>query len=161
MIPQRLDPTDCLADRRVSRRVRVCCDASLKTMSRQMTGQLIDISREGAKFRTGFPPREGSTALLAWAEREVVCTVAWMRDDTCGLIFAEPISAAAVAETEDHERIAELPVASVGNIALGRRRGASEPIAPPPPMPQCTAAGGDLSFAQILARYKRTGSWTA
>lgn len=124
MEPLRNCDSDAFVERRASRRVEVTCEAVLETMTQRFAGRLLDMSEAGARLRLDDMPHSGSTALLRWAGHEAVCTVAWTRDEDCGLAFTKPICPEVVAETAALNRVVEMPIASVGNIAQGQRRSA-------------------------------------
>lgn len=152
-------------ERRASRRVHVTCPAMLQTMTTQTKGCLGDISDSGARFEADHPPGVGSTALLRWNGHEAVCTIVWSEGNACGLSFKDPLAAEIVAETAAQTRVFDMPIASVGKIAQGQRRSTSflktapmedVPAVVPEPAP---AAGSNASLAEVLARFRRTGSW--
>lgn len=176
MEPVRCHEPETPVERRASRRVQVTCSAELLTMTTQTAGKLADISQAGARFEADDPPGAGATAVLRWGDHETVCTIAWSQGGACGLSFARPLSAEVVAETAAMNRVFELPIASVGNITQGRKRSMpflrSAPAEQPPQaearMPggggearggPPHAAIGKASLAEVLARYRRTGTW--
>jgi hypothetical protein len=170
MEPLRCHEPETPVERRASRRVRVTCDAALLTMTTQTAGSLSDISEAGARFEAPDPPGAGATALLRWGAHEAVCTIVWSEGGACGLSFTRPLSDDVVAETAAMNRVLELPIASVGNITQGRKRSMpflkTAPAEDPPremrapDEPSAHAAIGSGSLAQVLARYRRTGSWS-
>lgn len=166
MEPQPSFEPETLAERRASRRVRVTCDAALLTMTTQTSGSLVDISEAGARFEAAEPPGSGATALLRWNNREAVCTIVWSEGEACGLSFANPLPAEVVAETAALDRVLELPIASVGNITQGRKRSLSflktapaEPVLSGDSVEAPAPGIGGASLAEVLAHYRRTGSW--
>lgn len=176
MEPLRCHEPETSVERRASRRVRVTCDASLLTMTTQTAGSLTDISEAGARFEAGDSPGAGATALLRWGGHEAVCTIVWSEGGACGLSFSRPLTADVVAQTAAMDRVIDLPIASVSNITQGRRRSMpflrSAPVERPPQAGEemsereCEPCGdpphaaiGKVSLAEVLARYRRTGSW--
>lgn len=157
---------ETLAERRASRRVRVTCNAALLTMTTQTSGSLVDISEAGARFEAADPPGAGATAVLRWNDREAVCTIVWSEGEACGLAFAKPLPAEVVAETAALDRVLELPIASVGNITQGRKRSLAflktapvEPAAHVEPVEPSPPGTTGSSLAEVLAHYRRTGTW--
>lgn len=184
MEPLRSYDPETYVERRASRRVEVTCEAVLQTMTTLTRGALADISESGARFEATDPPGAGATALLRWGSHEAVCTIAWSDDGACGLTFKHALSLEVVAETAALNRVFELPIASVGNISQGQKRSmpflkrapVEEPSSPPVAVPQACepssppsapiaedepphAAIGRVSLAEVLARYRRTGTW--
>jgi hypothetical protein len=113
-----------LIERRAARRSRATCGASLQTLTGESFGELWDISETGARIRIANPPARGETAILRWGTEHAMCRVVWSQDDTCGLSFESPMSAEVVASTARLIGIVEQPVATIGNIPVGRRRSA-------------------------------------
>lgn len=87
-------------------------------------GTIGDMSKTGARFESAEAPGKGATALLKWGKHEAVCTIVWHDDQACGLWFKQALDAEIVDETAALDRVVELPIASVGNITQGRKRGA-------------------------------------
>lgn len=137
----------------------------LQTMTTVTHGTLCDISRSGARFEAVEPPGAGATALLRWGNHEAVCTIVWSEDNSCGLLFKQVLADEIVAETAALNRVIEMPIASVGNITQGRKRSMpflkTAPVEEPLPaaVPAAPAAGTSTSLAEVLARYRRTGTW--
>lgn len=170
MEPLRSYETDTFDERRASRRVHVTCPAVLQTMTTQTKGCLGDISDAGARFEAEHPPSAGATALLRWNGHEAVCVIVWSEGEACGLAFKQPLSPDVVAETAALTKVLDMPIASVGKIAQGQRRSASflktAPVEPdaeehrlPPPSTPSPVAGPSNSLAEVLARFRRSGSW--
>ena len=124
MEPLRSYDGDAYVERRASRRVEVACEAVLETMTQRFAGHLFDMSEAGARVRLTDTPHVGSTAVLRWCGHEAVCTVVWTNDEDCGLSFTKPVAAELVAETAALNRVIDMPIASVGNIAQGQKRSA-------------------------------------
>lgn len=93
-------------------------------MTWEFAGQLWDMSEAGARLQLADPPPVGATALLRWTGREAVCTVVWADGEMCGIAFTRPVSPEVVAEAAGLNRVVDLPIAQVGNIAQGRKRSA-------------------------------------
>lgn len=138
-----LEPAE-VADRRLSRRVRVTCEAVLETLTGDFSGQLWDISEGGARLQLAAPPQVGLTARLRWAEHEALCHVIWSDGEMCGVAFDRPLPAAVVTGTAELNRVIELPIARVGNIAAGRKR--ARPVSPVISVP-AEAPVGDIERA--------------
>lgn len=134
------DPDD-FVERRASRRLRVTCDAVIETLTGQATGKLWDISEHGARLELSSPPETGATARLRWAGYEEVCRVVWSQGDRCGVAFDRPLDQSVVVETAELNRVIELPIARVANIAPGRRRSWS---ALPAPVGQAESASSAI-----------------
>lgn len=122
--PLRCYETEPFVERRASRRVEVTCAATIQTITMECAGHLVDISQAGARLRVEDAPRVGSTAILRWAGHEVGCTVVWVEGADCGVSFARPVAAEVVAQTSQINRVIDLPIASVSNIAQGQKRSA-------------------------------------
>ena len=111
-------------ERRASRRVQVTCAAVIETMTKRAAGQLVDMSEAGARVRLADMPIVGSTAVLRWASHEAVCTVMWIDGEDCGVSFTTPIASEVVAETAGLNRVIDMPIAQVSNIAQAQKRSA-------------------------------------
>ena len=109
-------------ERRAARRVRTSCPASLRTLTGQDTGQLLDLSTSGARVQLADPPGSGTAAHLLWGTHLAACTVVWAADGACGVVFETALDEAVVLETAQLSRVVEQPIAVVRNIALGRKR---------------------------------------
>ena len=113
--------TQTSQERRANERSRVSCAARLRTSYSNWVGHLWDISITGARFQVENPPKSGVTALLEWEPAEAMCKVVWSMGDVCGLQFERPLKQSVVDRCTSKEE-ATGPVASVGNIPLGKRR---------------------------------------
>ncbi|MBO0749503.1 MAG: PilZ domain-containing protein [Porphyrobacter sp.] len=107
-------------ERRAAPRTQVSCSARLRTCFGDRMGSLSDLSISGARFHTGEPPKEGTTALLEWEGHDAICRVVWSKSDACGLVFDRPIARHIVEKTAPPPVSAE-PAAEVGKIPLGQR----------------------------------------
>jgi hypothetical protein len=113
-----------LIERRAARRSRATCGASLQTLTGESFGELWDISETGARIRISNPPERGETAIVRWSNEHAMCRIVWSEDDMCGISFESPISPETVASTARLIGVVEQPVATMGNIPVGRRRSA-------------------------------------
>nr|WP_166178635.1 PilZ domain-containing protein [Altererythrobacter segetis] len=111
-------------ERRAARRTRATCAASLRTLTSESFGHLWDLSETGARVSLDNPPEAGATALLKWGSEKVMCSVVWTERDMCGLEFDHPVDPAVVEASTRMFGIVEQPVATVGNIPVGRKRSA-------------------------------------
>jgi PilZ domain-containing protein len=111
-----------VSERRASRRTRATCAASLQTLTVETFGYLWDLSQTGARVSVESPPPVGESAVLKWATDKVMCRVIWIDRDMCGVAFDRPIDEATVASSARLIGIVEQPVATVGNIPVGRKR---------------------------------------
>lgn len=110
-------------ERRVARRQVVDCPARFDMAGGGRDGRLVDLSEHGARFDTTVPPVQGSTGFLRWNGEDHYCTVIWTAGSCCGLQFERPIAAEVVDATCSHVEVALKPVAAVGRIQMGQRRG--------------------------------------
>ena len=111
-------------ERRAARRARATCGASLQTLTGETFGELWDISETGARIRINNPPERGETAILRWSTEHAMCRIVWSEDDMCGISFESPIGPEVVSSTARLIGIVEQPVATMGNIPVGRKRSA-------------------------------------
>ena len=110
-------------DRRTATRSRVNCPVEMQLPSGRRNGCMWDLSERGARVQMDNPPRVGASVLLEWMTYDVMCKVVWATEDMCGLMFEKAISPARVFEAHQHREEFSGPVAEVGNIPLGRKRG--------------------------------------
>ncbi len=73
-------------------RVRVLLSAKLSTTTEESSVKIRDISLSGAMLQGRFLPRVGSDVMLTRGSFEIFATVAWRRDDMCGVAFDSPLS---------------------------------------------------------------------
>lgn len=118
-------PAAVQPDRRVARRYLVDCPARLAIAGGERDGRLSDLSEHGARLETALPPPPGTTGFLRWNGEDHYCKVIWSNDTRCGLQFERPIASALVEATCSAMEIAFKPVAALGRIPLGQRRGRS------------------------------------
>lgn len=111
------------SERRSSTRSRVNCPVQLRLPSGQRSGTMVDLSERGARVEMSSPPGVGASVLLEWMCYDALCNVIWATDNACGLMFEKPISPGRVFEVQQHREEFNGPVAEVGNIPLGRKRG--------------------------------------
>ena len=79
-------------DRRRSPRVAVDCPASLRVNARFHYGRIAELSSGGARFRGSARIKKTGPALLNLPDLPPMrAQVAWVGENECGLIFAEPI----------------------------------------------------------------------
>ncbi len=145
-----LDP-DALVERRASRRTRVVCDAVLETLTGRYAGKLWDISEHGARLQLPLAPEAGATARLRWEDHEAICRVVWGEEDMCGISFDSPLVEAIVAQTAERNRVVDLPIARVGNIALGRKRSLS--LVPPAVAEPATTPEPEMARSQWIVAF--------
>jgi hypothetical protein len=110
-------------DRRVARRYVVDCAARLVMPGGDREGRLSDLSEHGARLETAAPPATGTMGFLRWEGQEHYCKVIWTSESRCGLQFERPITTGLVEATCSHVEVSLKPVAAVGRIPLGQRRG--------------------------------------
>ncbi len=110
------------SERRVAKRVRVDCPATLLMPSGDRQGRLYDISEDGARFLTDNPPAKGCSAILEWPVHEIYCKVIWSNSEGCGLEFDRNIPGAIVNETAARSPVEAGRVASNDRIPLGQKR---------------------------------------
>lgn len=73
-------------------RAPVSLAASVVTMSAYQFPQLANISQTGARLIGSSLPPKGAVALLRSGSLEVLCRVVWVKEDSCGVRFDEPVS---------------------------------------------------------------------
>ena len=112
-------------ERRVARRTRATCAASLRTLTKECFGHLWDLSETGARISVESPPAIGEHAMVKWGAEKVMGRVVWIERDICGLEFDRPIDPAVVASAARLIGIVEQPTAALGNIPVGRKRSAA------------------------------------
>lgn len=110
-------------DRRVARRYLVDCPARMVMSGGDRDGRLSDLSEHGARLEAEQPPLVGTTGFLRWNGEEHYCKVIWSGEGRCGLRFERPIAQAVVEATCSHMEVTLKPVAALGRIPLGQRRG--------------------------------------
>lgn len=112
-------------ERRGAERTRIECPAQLHLTTGIRFGSLWDLSEGGARVRLDDPPKPGSEILLKWQSHEAFCRVIWIAEGQCGVAFDRPLSKtmldASLSPPQDETRLSG-PVASVGNIAPGKKR---------------------------------------
>lgn len=66
--------------------------ALLVMPDRMMSCKVENASRLGCRLQLAEPPRVGATALVRFAEVEVLGTISWVKATKCGIKFAQPLS---------------------------------------------------------------------
>ena len=72
-------------------RLQSALDAGLETPGRTARCKVENLSRLGCRLQLSEPPRDGATALVRFAEVEIMGTVSWVRGERCGVKFARPL----------------------------------------------------------------------
>jgi hypothetical protein len=72
-------------------RLQAGLEAGLETPGRTTRCKVENVSRLGCRLQLPEPPRVGATALVRFAEVEVLGTVSWVRGERCGVKFAQPL----------------------------------------------------------------------
>jgi len=116
------DKGPLVVERRAARRTRATCAASLQTLTDESFGYLWDLSETGARVSVANPPQSEENAILKWGTEKVMCRAVGTDRDMCGLAFERPIDPAVVASGARMIGIIEQPIATVGNIPVGRKR---------------------------------------
>ncbi|WFL76488.1 PilZ domain-containing protein [Altererythrobacter arenosus] len=109
-------------DRRQAARFAIKCSACFRSVSGERRGVVENVSELGARFTAPSLPAKGVTGLLIFGGNEVFCKVAWTSTEACGVVFDHPISLEDVAALAGKEMRVQGPVASAGNIPMGRKR---------------------------------------
>jgi PilZ domain len=81
---------------RAMARLQAGMEAGLVLPDRNVRSAVENVSRLGCRLQLSEPPRVGATALLRFAEFEILGTVSWARGDCCGIRFTYPLDLAAV-----------------------------------------------------------------
>lgn len=113
------------SDRRRNARFSTEIPVVLQTVLGQGEGRISNISGEGAMVELTSPPPANIAACLVLADDELFCTVVWSEETACGVKFDRPIGEAKLAQIagEELQQRERGPVANVGNIQPGRKRG--------------------------------------
>ncbi len=111
------------ADRRRSARFSTEIPVVLRTVLGNRECRISNISDSGAKLQTSSPPPANIAACLIMGEDEIFCTVVWSREESCGVEFERAIGETKLTEIAGEQVKREGPVANVGNIQRGRKRG--------------------------------------
>lgn len=85
------DAPEMQIGRRAAPRARVHLPVTLLTTNQGIPAMLENISGGGARVRLHETPRVGSNAFLRFASLEIFCSVVWIRNGRCGLIFEDAI----------------------------------------------------------------------
>lgn len=110
-------------ERRRTARFTIDIPASFRTVSGDRQCRMANISDNGAKLDTDNPPREGITGWLLFGELEIFCKVIWTNDSSCGVEFERAITERTLIDIAGEQAQPRGPVASTGNIQMGRKRG--------------------------------------
>lgn len=111
------------SDRRASARVKLAIPVRLRLTIGDREGQMVDMSRTGARLAVAPLPPIGAPAILLWNAHEVFCKIVWTADDTCGLQFDRPVAQEIVLEAIGQDLdITPLSVANRNNIPMGQKR---------------------------------------
>ena len=117
---------DASAGRRRHSRLRANLPAKLITLDGTFQATLLDLSFRGAKVVLGGASLwRGATAVLSWGKFETFCTIAWTRNQSCGLDFDEPLKPQVLIATRDladsTPRVDESRVAAKSWVVGGSR----------------------------------------
>jgi PilZ domain len=92
---------------RAMARLQAGMEAGLVMPDRNVRCAVENLSRLGCRLQLTEPPRAGATALLRFAEIEILGTVSWVKGERCGVRFARPLDLEAVERIRwiiDHAR---------------------------------------------------------
>jgi hypothetical protein len=67
-------------------------EAALVTPDRTAQCKVENVSRLGCRLQLAEPPRVGATALVRFAEVEVLGTISWAKATRCGVKFAQQLT---------------------------------------------------------------------
>ncbi len=81
---------------RAMARLQAGMEAGLVMPDRNVRCAVENVSRLGCRLQLAEPPRAGATALVRFAEMEILGTVSWVRGERCGVRFARPLELDAV-----------------------------------------------------------------
>ncbi|MEE4538834.1 MAG: PilZ domain-containing protein [Erythrobacter sp.] len=112
------------ADRRRNARFTLDVPVVLRTVACTRECRIVNISDLGARLDTASPPCEGASAWLVIGEDEFYCTIAWSEGSACGVKFERGLGEEKLIAITGTQLKDEGPVAQVGNIKAGRKRGA-------------------------------------
>lgn len=110
-------------DRRRSARFPTEVSVILRTVLGNRKCRISNISDDGAMLETESPPPEGIAACLLMGEDEIFGTIKWSKDGACGIQFERAIGENKLVEIAGEQVQRTGPVANVGNIQPGRKRG--------------------------------------
>lgn len=111
------------ADRRRSARFIVEVPAFIETVVGRRSCHISNISDIGAMLETDAPPPAGIAACLSLGEHNIYCTIKWSKENTCGVEFDRPINDAVLAGVASETEHTPGPVANLGRIQMGAKRG--------------------------------------
>ncbi len=110
-------------DRRRSARFIVEVPAFIQTVVGKRPCHISNISDQGAMIETDNAPPAGIAACLTMGETEIFCTVKWSDKGKCGVEFENPLLDTTLAAIATEQVQPQGPVADVGRIQMGRKRG--------------------------------------
>ena len=110
-------------EQRRTSRFTIDIPASFRTVSGDRRCRMSNISDNGAKLETDSPPGEGITGWLLFGDLEIFCKVIWANDKSCGVEFERAIAERTLIDIAGEQVESRGPVASTGNIQMGRKRG--------------------------------------
>lgn len=73
-------------------RLQAGLEAGLETPGRTTRCKVENVSRLGCRLQLAEPPRAGATALVRFAEVEIMGTVSWVKAERCGVKFGRPLT---------------------------------------------------------------------
>ncbi len=111
------------ADQRRVPRFAVDIPVTLRTVSGNRECQMANISVLGAMLELASPPCEGISVCIICSGNELYGRVVWSNDGACGVEFERVLAEHKLTEIAGEQSDDTGPVANVGNIQMGRKRG--------------------------------------
>lgn len=111
------------AEQRRAPRFPVKIPVTLRTVSGNRKCRIANISDLGAKLEMPDPPGEGISACIICGSDEIYCRIIWSDENACGVEFERALGEARLIEMVGEQSEPNGPVANVGNIQMGRKRG--------------------------------------
>jgi hypothetical protein len=99
---------DGLSGRRAAGRQAVILAASARSIDRSRSVVITDVSPRGAKLLGRDFPAAGAEVMVSAGAIDLFATIAWRKNDECGVTFDEPIAEALVAQLKDEGRWARV-----------------------------------------------------
>lgn len=96
---------------------------TLRTVSGNRACRIANISDLGARLELDNPPATGISACIICGSDELYCRVIWSEDGACGVEFERSLGEAKLTAIAGARSEQAGPVANVGNIQMGRKRG--------------------------------------